>query len=274
MAVRARQAPWPAVVGGSQPGRLFGSPEAEFTMAQPSFDRPASIHELTEMLLATASFEEYTQEVVDLAAARVLPGSSCGMTVRMDGRPLTVANSDDFAARLDELQYGAGEGPCLKSMETGRIVLVHDLTQDRRWGNYRLHALAHGARASLSMPIASGDGAIGELNFYATAPNTFTDAHAVIGAHFADQAAGALRLAARLADQTILTAQLQEAMSSRTVIDQAIGIVMGQNRCDADAAFDVLRRASQNRNIKLRQVAADLVGAVSARPASPATTMP
>ena len=240
-------------------------------MAQPSFDRPASIHELTEMLLATASLEEYTQDVVDLAASRVVSGASCGLTMRMDGRALTVANSDDFAAKLDELQYGAGEGPCLESMETGEIVLVDDLMQERRWGGYRVHALAHGVRASLSLPIAGIDRPIGALNFYATKPNTFTDDHAEIGEQFANQAAGALRLAARLADQAMLTAQLQEAMSSRAVIDQAIGIVMGQNRCAADAAFDVLRRASQNRNIKLRQVAADLVDAVSGRPASPAT---
>ncbi len=238
-------------------------------MVQPSFDGPASIHELTEILLATSSLDQYTQEVVNLAASRVVPEASCGMTVRMDGRPLTVANSDEFAGRLDELQYGVGEGPCLESMKTGQIVIVGDLAQDRRWGKYRLHALAHGVRASLSLPITSGNGAMGALNFYATTPHAFTDEHARTGAHFADQAAGALRLAARLADQSTLTAQLQEAMSSRAVIDQAIGIVMGQNRCDADAAFDVLRRASQNRNIKLRQVAADLVEAVSGHPPAP-----
>src|SRR5687768_3367186 len=118
VAVRARQAPWPAVVGGSQPGHPLGPPEAGLTMAQPSFDRPASVHELTEMLLATSSLEQYTQDVVDLAASRVVSGASCGMTTRMDGRPLTVANSDDFAAQLDELQYGAGEGPCLESMDS------------------------------------------------------------------------------------------------------------------------------------------------------------
>ena len=243
-------------------------------MAQPSFDRPASVHELTEMLLATSSLEQYTQDVVDLAASRVVPGASCGMTTRMDGRPLTVANSDDFAAQLDELQYGAGEGPCLESMDSGEIVLVADLTQEQRWGGYRLHAVAHGVRASLSLPIAGSDRPMGALNLYATRPGTFTDDHVQIGGHFADKASGALRLAARLADQTILTAQLQEAMSSRAVIDQAIGIVMAQNRCDADAAFDVLRRASQNRNVKLRQVAADLVKAVAGRQVAPPKPVP
>lgn len=63
-------------------------------------------------------------------------------------------------------------------------------------------------------------------------------------------------------------------MSSRAVIDQAIGIVMAQNRCDADAAFDVLRRASQNRNIKLRQVATDLVKAVAGRQVAPPKPVP
>jgi AmiR/NasT family two-component response regulator len=59
---------------------------------------------------------------------------------------------------------------------------------------------------------------------------------------------------------------LQTALVSRAVIDQALGIIMGQNRCSADEAFDVLRRTSQNRNIKLRDIAADMVTAVSGRP--------
>lgn len=79
--------------------------------------------------------------------------------------------------------------------------------------------------------------------------------------HFADQAAGALALTVRLADQAALTTQLQGALVSRSVIDKAVGIVMAQNRCSADTAFDLLRQASQHRNVKLSKVAADIVTA-------------
>lgn len=63
-----------------------------------------------------------------------------------------------------------------------------------------------------------------------------------------------------------MSAHLQAALASRAVIDQAVGIIMGQNRCTVDEAFEVLRAISQNRNVKLRDIAADMVTAVSGQP--------
>jgi AmiR/NasT family two-component response regulator len=70
----------------------------------------------------------------------------------------------------------------------------------------------------------------------------------------------------RLAEHSEMSAHLQAALASRAVIDQALGIIMGQNRCTADEAFEVLRTASQNRNVKLRDIAADMVTSVSGQP--------
>ena len=70
----------------------------------------------------------------------------------------------------------------------------------------------------------------------------------------------------RLAHYVEISEQLRAALTSRTVINQSIGIIMGQNGCDADAAFAVLRSASQNRNVKLRTVAAEIITAVSTTP--------
>lgn len=239
-------------------------------MTSPGSDESVSVRELTELLLATESFEQYAQHIVDLAATRVLPGASCGLTILRDGRAMPAASSDDLAGRVDEVQYGTGQGPCLEAMETATVIAVSDLASDERWGEYRLHALAQGVRASLSVPLRANGGASGALNLYFTAPGAADAEDLERAFHFADQAAGALALAVRLAEQASLTAQLQAAMSSRAVIDHAIGIIMAQNRCDPDAAFDVLRRASQSRNVKLRQVAADIVAAVGGTPPAPA----
>ena len=235
-------------------------------MAAPSERSPDSLQELTNLLLSTETFEDYAQQVVERAAANVLPGCSCGLTLRRGGSSAqTVGSSDSLASRVDEIQYGTGQGPCLQAMETGTLVLVADLGVEDRWGDYRLHALAAGVRASLSLPIRyTGDETAGALNFYSTSPDAFQDSHVTAGEHFAAQAAGALAMAVRLADQTALSAQLEAALSSRSVIDQAIGIVMAQNRCDSEAAFDLLRQASQHRNVKLRLVAADVALAVGA----------
>jgi len=75
-----------------------------------------------------------------------------------------------------------------------------------------------------------------------------------------------LALAVRIAERTEMSKHLQTALASRAVIDQALGIIMGQNRCSADEAFEVLRTASQNRNVKLRDIAAEMITAVSGQP--------
>jgi len=223
-------------------------------------DEPVGVRELTDLLLATPSFEDYAQRLVELASQRIIPGAVCGLTMVMDARPRTIASSGDLASRADEIQYGTGEGPCMHSVRVSSVIVVEDLAADDRWGPYRQHALDQGVRSSLSVPIMhSGGEATGALNLYFTEPTHFDPEQVRLGRQFADQAAGALQLATRMAQQTALTAQLQEAMTSRSVIDQAIGIVMAQNRCSPEEAFDVLRRASQNRNVKLRTLATEIV---------------
>jgi len=223
-------------------------------------DEPVGVRELTDLLLSTPSFEDYAQRLVELASDRIIPGAVCGLTMVMSAKPRTVASSGDLASRADEIQYGTGEGPCLHSIRVGSVIVVEDLAGDDRWGPYRQHALEQGVRSSLSVPIMrTGEQATGALNLYFTEPTRFGPHQVQLGRQFADQAAGALQLATRMAEQTALTAQLREAMTSRSVIDQAIGVLMAQNRCSSSEAFDVLRRASQNRNIKLRTLATEIV---------------
>jgi len=231
---------------------------------------PDSTRELTDLLLATDTFEAYVQQVVDLAAVRVHAGSSCGMTLGCGGRPRTVVSSDDLASRVDELQYEARTAPWLEAMDTQEVVLVVDLGIETRWGDYPSHAIGQGVRSSLSVPIPGTTVALGALNLYSRAPGAFGPEHVGRAQRFADQAAGSLQLATRLAEQAILNQNLQAAMSTRSIIDQAVGVVMAQNRCSHDTAFGILRRASQNRNVKLWHVAADIITTVSGAPADPA----
>ncbi len=91
---------------------------------------------------------------------------------------------------------------------------------------------------------------------------------------FAANAAGAIAVAVRLADQTQMSDDLHGALASRAVIDQATGIIMAQQRCSAAAAFDILRRASQNRNIKVRDLAAEIVNTVGGKPPEPGPFQP
>ena len=232
---------------------------------------PEALPELVALLLSTSSVEDALADLARVAAASFTGAPvSCGVTLRRDRQPLTVASSDDLARAMDEVQYGQGTGPCLESLETGQIVSVPDLTAETRWDGYTAHALAHGVASSLSLPLTADGTSIGALNLYSGAARTF-EAAAVLAqvTALAAQGSAVLTVVLRQARQAQLTDQLRESLTSRAVIDQAIGIIMAQQRCRASEAFGYLRTASQNRNRKLRDIAADVITSATGAPPEP-----
>jgi GAF domain-containing protein len=233
---------------------------------EPLLQDEASTAELQALLLSAQDLEDFLQEVAVLAAARVAPGLSCGITLRPSGRPTTVASSDAFAAQVDEIQYGIENGPCLSAMRNGKVVHVEDTAAEPRWGTFETEAADRGVGSSLSMPLTADGLHVGALNLYAPDAGTFGEAEYRRAEAFAATATGALTLAIRHAEQADLTEHLRSALASRAVIDQALGIIMAQQRCASEEAFGILRAASQHRNVKLRQVATDIVTSVSGQP--------
>jgi GAF domain-containing protein len=224
-----------------------------------------SLTELTNLLLATPSVDALLDDLARLASGVTTLAASCGITFRRNGDPVTAAASSALAADVDEVQYAQGDGPCLEAMRTRQVVTVSDLASEHRWGAYPTHAMSYGVRSSLSLPLSVDGDDDGAINLYATVPDAFGDAPRLAGELFAGQATAALTIARRMVRQAELTGQLRDALASRSVIDQALGILMEQERCDAGQAFDLLRSASQNRNRKLRDVAADIVRNVGGR---------
>jgi GAF domain-containing protein len=241
---------------GSKPMTLHNPPDGDLNAAVP---------ELVSLLLTTRSLENFLTDLADAAAVAL--AVSCGVTLRREQQPLTAASSDSLAAAVDEIQYGAGEGPCLQSLSTAEVVSVPDLLEEHRWDGYPAHALAHGVRSSLSLPLSDHGQTVGALNLYSGTAHAFDDPTVLARATaLASQGSAVLGVALYQAQQAELTDQLREALSSRSVIDQAVGILMDQQRCNASTAFAVLRGASQNRNRKLRDIAADIVTSISGEP--------
>ena len=178
---------------------------------------------------------------------------------------MTVASSDNRANLVDEVQYGFDDGPCLTSLASGRTILIDNLAEDANWPGYRIAAVGHGVRSSLSIPVSGGGDTLGALNFYASTPYFFGPTERTAAARFATEAGHAVTLSVRLAERAEMTEHLQAALASRAVIDQALGVIMTQQRCSPDEAFDLLRGISQNRNVKVREVAVEIVTAVSGR---------
>jgi AmiR/NasT family two-component response regulator len=115
----------------------------------------------------------------------------------------------------------------------------------------------------LVVPIDLDDENRAALSFYASHHSGFTDAEILTAENVARQVCRPLRLSLRIGRLKDARDDLASAMKSRTVIDMAIGVVMAQNRCPPDEAFTLLRKASNARNTKLREVAASIVAAIA-----------
>jgi GAF domain-containing protein len=151
-------------------------------------------------------------------------------------------------------------------MRTGEVTHIPDSAAEDRWSQFCIEALAYGVRSVLSTPLRVLDTTVGALNLYATTLDAFDSQSRAHAAEFAEYAAGAAGLALRMARQVEASADLRTMLESRSVIDQAVGIVMGQQHCTPDEAFAVLRQASQNRNIKIQAVAAGIIAGVTGTP--------
>ncbi|WP_327686546.1 GAF and ANTAR domain-containing protein [Streptomyces sp. NBC_00467] len=217
------------------------------------------------LLLETTTMDEFLQALAD-TGLQVSGAEGCGVTMLRQGRPMTVVSAGTSALRLDEKQYGQDDGPCLQALRTGEEVLVSDLRTEGRWGEYPAYAVELGSRSSLSLPIAAHSHTAGALNFYAPEPNAFDGFDRKVLRSLAAQATGGIALAQRLADVEEFAEDLQTALKSRAVIDQAIGVIMAQQRCGSEEAFAILRSASQHRNVKLRDLCAGLLTNLAGEP--------
>jgi len=162
------------------------------------------------------------------------------MTMRSNGRPVTVACSDPVAAKVDAVQYELDHGPCLHAMRDGRVVRIENTADKAHWPEFERRAASHGIRSCLALPLRSEGRRIGALNLYARDASGFGAAEAQRAADFAENASGALALAIRLASHAALIEQLRSSLVSRTVIDQALGIIMAREHCTQARAFAIL----------------------------------
>ena len=166
----------------------------------------------------------------------------------------TLGCSDEQARAYDEVQFTVGEGPCLESVALGAPVLVTDLADrtERRWPMYSAAAAALGVRSALSFKLYTSSQTAGALNLFALEPGAFDAEAETIGAVLAAHAAAAI-IASRQSEQ------LESALSTRDRIGQAKGIIMERYNIDDVAAFDMLRRLSQDGNTKLTEIAEQVI---------------
>lgn len=225
-------------------------------------------HESAESSLMAdlAGVEGYLQQLVQLAADVVVPPASVSITWVRDGEPGTVMSSSEVAAFVDDQQYSSGDGPCLQSIREGTRVEAPDLEAEERWPAWVRRAKQKQIRSVLGSPLSIDGDLTACLNLYGFTANAFSEDDVRRVEIFAAQISTALTLARRLEVHERHVIDADAALRSRAVIDQAVGIIMAQQRCPAQEAMRLLRAHSSNSNRKLRDIAAEIVERTSGVP--------
>lgn len=216
---------------------------------------------LGDLLLDDSGIDEALDVALDMARTTMEGDPAVSLTVRpRDERgPSTRAATDPVARRLDEWQYEFGEGPCVRADEQQAICAVGDLEHDDTFPAFAEAALAVGVRGVASFPLVVRGTSIGSMNLFYRRPTVLDDAGLTRGSRLATTIGPMLANFLTHERAVHLTAQLEEALDGRAVIERAKGLLMGQLGIDADQAFDLLSTQSQHENRKLRDVAAGLL---------------
>lgn len=201
-------------------------------------------------------------------AKRTVPGAAeVSVSLLRDGKASTAASTGPLAQMCDDAQYDKGHGPCLEAGQGSETVVIHDMSTETRWPDFTPEAAKQGAGSSVSVGLPVQEPVTGALNIYATRPHAFDDEAIDVAQSFAGYAAVALANAHLYDSTAALARQMQDAMKSRAVIEQAKGVLIAQQGCSVEEAFDMLSRASQTSNQKLRDLAAAIVeGAQKGKP--------
>ena len=173
--------------------------------------------------------------------------------------PISVGITDREAWEADQVEFEVADGPCVEVFSADTVFGGIDLRVERRWPAWAAVADLLGFRSAAAVGARLEGSEKLVLNCYSTGDDFLDDTAVGRAQDFVEELAGTMPLALRIARQATEIAQLQEALASRSTIDQALGVLMAQNHCSRDQAFTILRRASQNRNIKIRDVAAALI---------------
>jgi GAF domain-containing protein len=216
----------------------------------------AALTEAARAINSPRSLSE-TLDAILRAARETVPGfDHIGIsTIDRHGKIETQAATGELVWELDRLQYSLDEGPCVSSIRgEGSVVVAANIRHDQRWPRFVSQAVRHGLRSQLALQLHNDNETLGGLNLYSTESDDVSEDAVHVAGLFATHAAIAL-------GRSRYEHQLNDAISTRKVIGQAIGIVMERYGISEDRAFHFLARASSTSNVKLRSVAQEIVAA-------------
>jgi len=222
-------------------------------------DLAVSLAALAGLSAARLSLEDLLTQVATFAV-RAIPGADgAGLTLIEANRTDTIVKSAPFVREVDDIQYGLGQGPCISAANEATPMRSGSLKTDHRWPQFGPRASQLGVHSVLSLPLISAETVVGAMNVYAHAEDAFDERAVQLGQLFAVPAAIAVQNAQILAQTQRLAATFQHALTSRAVIDQAIGILMSRSGITPDEAYSRIRLLSEHQSAQITVVADGIV---------------
>ena len=225
----------------------------------------AAIESLNALVVADTSLDDVLRGVATYAV-NALPGADAVSITVLDPPLRTVAHTDDDVLALDREQYASKQGPCLEAAQTRRPVRVAIRSAEDRWPQFATAAREAGVHATLSIPlivapVAPGgdDELVGSLNVYSRSTADFDVFDESLMSLYSGAAGRAVMDARRWQRVQNTVGQLEQALVSRSDIDQAKGVLRSRHGGTADEAFALLVQRSQRENIKLRDIASRIL---------------
>lgn len=218
--------------------------------------------ELAERLLDNAGIPEILTRICE-RCVDVFPVKGAGVVIYGDDAATaeSVAASDASITAVERRQIQVQQGPCLTAWETGEVVEEPDLAGAgvKRWPDFAPYLVAQGIQSVSSFPLMHGDRRIGALNLFRDEPGTLTEAQISMAQTLAGAATIYVLQTGILQSTQQTIAQLQSALETRMVIEQAKGKLSQQLGVGVEDAFQLLRRHARNNNLRLHDVAARVV---------------
>lgn len=218
-----------------------------------------SLAALSMYLVGDTTMGETLQRVCEATLTALPAARYVGISLAPQARLGDYVVTDPVLNVIDDAQYRTADGPCVEAFITGEIVIVRSTFEDGPYPEFRAAARRHGILSVVSLPMKAATETIGVLNLHAEAEYAFKAADLDDAVRLASQAAFVLANVRAYRDARSLSENLTQAMQSRAVIEQAKGIIIGVMGVSADEAFEQLRQQSQHENVKVREIAAEIV---------------
>jgi GAF domain-containing protein len=232
--------------------------------------------ELADTLVADFDVVELLTLLTDRCVDVLDVGAAGLMLIAPEGDLRVMASSSDAMRVLELFELQTHEGPCLDCFQSGQPVMNQDLgAADGRWPRFAAEAIAAGFHSVHALPLRHRGTVIGALNLFHIDPGEMRPADVAAAQALADVATIAILQHRAAIESQVLNDQLNHALNSRIVIEQAKGMVSERQGLTMEQAFSALRQHSRNHNLRLVDLAHDIIdGTIAATTLDPPTTTP